>query len=179
MTNQMCLVLNSTYEPMNVAAWQRAVELIFAGKAEAVHNRAAQLRSAGGFVMPLPSIIRMLYYVRRKPKRVALTKKNVLLRDDYRCGYCDERGDRATMTVDHVVPRAAGGKSVWENLVAACADCNGRKRDRTPQQARMPLAHQPREPRFIPFVVVRRHTADDEWAKYLGLWSVNIEERLK
>ncbi len=133
------LVLNSSYEPMNVAAWQRAVELIFSGKAEAIHNTARLLRSSGGFAMPLPSVIRMLYYVRRKPKRVALTKKNVLLRDDYRCGYCARRGERATMTVDHVIPRAAGGKSSWENLVAACSDCNGRKRDRTPVQARMPL----------------------------------------
>jgi 5-methylcytosine-specific restriction endonuclease McrA len=173
------LVLNSTYEPMSVATWQRAVELIFGGKAEAIHNRGEQLRSAGGFAMPLPSIIRMLYYVRRKPKRVALTKKNVLLRDDYRCGYCAMRGDRATMTVDHVVPRAAGGRSVWENLVAACPDCNGRKRDPTPEQARMPLLKRPTEPRFIPFVVVRRHTAEEEWSKYLGLWSVSIEERLE
>jgi 5-methylcytosine-specific restriction endonuclease McrA len=172
------LVLNSTYEPMNVAAWQRAVELIFAGKAEAIHNTAKQLRSAGGFAIPMPSIIRMLYFVRRKPKRVALTKKNVLLRDDYRCGYCGERSERATMTVDHVVPRAAGGKSVWANLVAACATCNGRKRDRTPEQARMPLRRRLGEPRFIPFVIVRRHTSDEEWVKYLSLWSVSIEERV-
>ena len=173
-----CLVLNSTYEPMNVAAWQRAVELIFAGKAEAIHNTARQLRSAGGFAIPFPSIIRMLYYVRRKPKRVALTKKNVLLRDNYKCGYCGRPGDRAAMTVDHVVPRAAGGKSSWENLVSACGDCNGRKRDRTPEQARMPLLRKPHEPRTIPFLIVRRHTADEEWAKYLGLWSVSIEERV-
>jgi 5-methylcytosine-specific restriction endonuclease McrA len=173
------LVLNSTYEAMNVATWQRAVELLFAGKAEAIHNTDRQLRSAGGFAIALPSIIRMLYFVRRKPKRVALTKKNVLLRDDYKCGYCGYRGDRATMTVDHVLPRAAGGKSTWENLVAACEDCNGRKRDRTPEQARMPLLRRPHEPRFIPFMVVRRHTADEEWAKYLGLWSVSIEERAR
>lgn len=157
------LVLNNNFEPMNVAAWQRAVELIFAGKAEAIHNTARKLRSAGGFAMPLPSIIRMLYFVKRKPKGVALTKRNVLLRDDYKCGYCGRNGDRDTMTVDHVLPRAAGGKSTWENLVAACTACNGRKRDRTPEQAGMPL---------------RRHTADAEWAKYLGLWSLSIEDRI-
>jgi 5-methylcytosine-specific restriction endonuclease McrA len=172
------LVLNSTYEALNLASWERAVELIFAGKAEAIHNRSKQLRSAGGFAMALPSIIRMLYYVRRKPKRVALTKRNVLLRDDFRCGYCNVAGSRETMTVDHVVPRAAGGKSSWENLVAACGDCNSRKRDRTPEQARMPLLRRPREPKFIPFVVVKRHTEDREWDKYLGLWSVRIEERI-
>jgi 5-methylcytosine-specific restriction endonuclease McrA len=172
------LVLNSTYEPMNVAAWQRAVELIFAGKAEAIHNTARKLHSAGGLAIPLPSIIRMLYFVKRKPKRVALTKKNVLLRDDYKCGYCGKVGERSTMTVDHIVPRAAGGKSAWDNLVAACAACNGRKGSRTPEQAAMPLRRLPREPRHIPFMVVRRHTADDEWFKYLGLWSLSLEDRI-
>jgi 5-methylcytosine-specific restriction endonuclease McrA len=173
------LVLNSTYEPMTVSAWQRAVELVFAGKAEIVHETGKQLRSAGGFAMPLPSVIRMLYYIRRKPKRVALTKKNVLLRDDYLCGYCGEQGDRDTMTVDHIVPVSHGGRSTWTNLASACAPCNGRKRDRTPEQARMPLRRKPFEPRFIPFVVVRRNTERDEWQKYLSLYSVSIEERVR
>ena len=122
------LVLNFDYSAMNIASWQRAVELIFGGKAEAVHNRDRQLRSAGGFAMPLPSVIRMLYYVRRKPKRVALTKKNVLLRDDYRCGYCGTLGDRATMTVDHVVPRAAGASAIARRSRRGCrcfASCEG------------------------------------------------------
>jgi 5-methylcytosine-specific restriction endonuclease McrA len=164
---------------MNVALWQRAVELIFAGKAEAIHNTERRLRSAGGFSMPLPSVIRMLYFVRRKPKRVALTKRNVLLRDDFKCGYCGMRGERATMTVDHIVPRATGGKSTWLNLVSASARCNGRKRDRTPAEAKMPLLRKPYEPRYIPFLTVRRHTEREEWAKYIGLWSISIDERVR
>jgi 5-methylcytosine-specific restriction endonuclease McrA len=81
------------------------------------------------------------------------------------------------MTVDHVVPRRQGGPSAWGNLISACSRCNGRKRDRTPAQAGMPLRRKPHEPRFIPFVVVRRNTRPDEWAKYLTLYSVSIEER--
>jgi 5-methylcytosine-specific restriction endonuclease McrA len=171
------LVLNSTYEPLNVATLARAVRLVFAGKAEVVHDRGT-LRSAE-LVIPLPTVVRMLYYIARGRKRVSLTKKNVLLRDDYTCGYCSQRGDRATMTVDHVVPRSQGGRSTWVNLVAACASCNGRKRDRTPEQARMPIQKRPHEPRFIPFVVVRRNTDRDEWQKYLSLYSVSIEERVR
>ncbi len=170
------LVLNSTYEPLNVASIARAVRLVFAGKAEVLHDQGRL--ASPSIVIPLPSIVRMLYFIRRGRKRVALTKKNVLLRDDYRCGYCGRRGDRATTTVDHVVPRCQGGASSWENLVASCTDCNGRKRDRTPEQARMPLRRKPHEPRFIPFIVIRRNTAHEEWDKYLALYSISIEERV-
>ncbi len=171
------LVLNSSYEPLSVTLWQRAVELIYSGKAEAVHNTSRRLRSAGGFEIPLPSVIRILYYVRRRAKRVALTKKNVLLRDDYLCQYCGVRGDSATMTVDHVVAKSVGGPSSWDNLVAACTHCNNRKGNRTAAQAGMTLRRKPKEPRHIPFLVVRRHTENDEWWKYLALYSVSIEER--
>ena len=171
------LVLNLSYEPLNTTNIARAVRLVFAGKAEVLHANGS-LRSETR-VLPLPSIIRMLYFVLRGHKRVPLTKKNVLLRDEYRCGYCGDLGDRATMTVDHVTPRCQGGRSTWENLVAACSRCNGRKGSRTPEQARMPLRRRPHEPRFIPFLVVRRHTDADEWQKYLSLYSIGIEERVE
>lgn len=119
----------------------------------------------------------MLYYISRGRKRVALTKKNVLLRDDYTCAYCGCRGGRE-MTVDHVVPKSRGGASTWENLVASCSVCNGRKRDRTPKDAGMPLRRKPREPRYIPWLVIRRNTAPDEWLSYLTLYSIGIEERV-
>src|SRR5580692_8821175 len=98
------LVLNFTYEAMNITSFQRAVKLIFAGKAEIVHYRDRVIASTT-FEMRLPSIIRMLYYIRRPMQKVALTKKNVLLRDDYTCQYCNVRGERL-MTVDHVHPRS-------------------------------------------------------------------------
>jgi 5-methylcytosine-specific restriction endonuclease McrA len=170
------LLLNFTYEPLGIVDLQRAVRLLFARKAEVVHAHGREVRSAT-FAFPMPSVVRMLYYIRRTRKRVALTKKNVLLRDGYVCAYCGDRGSR-DMTVDHVVPSSRGGRSTWENLVACCATCNARKRDRTPDDARMPLRIRPREPRFIPWVVVRRHTAPDEWGKYLALYSVGIEDGL-
>lgn len=170
------LLLNFTYEPLGVLDVARAVRLLFARKVEVVHRGERVLRTTS-VEFPLPSVVRLLYYVRRVRKRVALTKKNVLLRDDYVCAYCTSRGG-GDMTVDHVVPRSRGGRSAWENLVACCSACNARKRDRTPQEARMPLRRPPREPRFIPWVVVRRNTAPDEWAKYLSLYSVGIEERI-
>jgi 5-methylcytosine-specific restriction endonuclease McrA len=169
------LLLNFSYEPLAVVDLQRAVRLLFARKAEVVHASDREIRSAA-LTFPLPSVLRMLYYIRRTRKRVALTKKNVLLRDGYVCAYCGDRAGR-DMTVDHVVPSSRGGSSTWENLVACCTTCNARKRDRTPDEARMPLKRRPREPNFIPWIVVRRHTAPDEWVKYLALYSVGIEER--
>ena len=168
------LVLNSTYEPLNVTRVARAVRLVYAGKAEVVHGRG-KLASAT-LVFPLPSVIRMLYYITRGRQRVALTKKNVLLRDDYRCAYCGRSIDNCSATVDHVRPISQRGMDLT-NLVAACLECNGRKGCRTPEDARMPLRIKPAEPRFIPFVVIKRHTAGDEWARYLGFYSISITEQ--
>jgi 5-methylcytosine-specific restriction endonuclease McrA len=170
------LVLNCTYEALGIVELRRAVRLVFAGKAEVLHADEGELRSTS-IVIRLPSIVRMLYFINRRRPRVALTKKNVLLRDEYRCAYCGAKGDRA-MTVDHVLPSSRGGRSAWENLVACCAACNNRKRDRTPEEAGMPLRVKPREPRHIPYVVIKRHTAADEWLKYLALYNVRIEHRI-
>lgn len=170
------LLLNFTYEPLGVVSLQRAVRLLFARKAEVVHDRDRALRSAT-LEFPLPSVVRLLYYVARKRKSVPLTKKNVLLRDDYKCAYCLKPGG-SEMTVDHVMPRSRGGPSSWTNLVACCARCNGRKRDRTPDEAGMPLKKKPRVPHFIPWVVVRRHTMPTEWINYLMIYNVSIEDRV-
>ncbi|MBV8579339.1 MAG: HNH endonuclease [Candidatus Eremiobacteraeota bacterium] len=170
------LLLNFTYEPLGIVDLARAVRMLFARKVEIVHRGDREIRTTS-VAFPLPSVVRLLYFVKRHRKKVALTKKNVLLRDKYTCAYCGTHSGRE-MTVDHVIPRSRGGRSVWENLVASCSTCNARKGDRTPDEARMPLRRVPREPRFIPWVVVRRHTAPDEWVKYLALYSVGIEERV-
>jgi 5-methylcytosine-specific restriction endonuclease McrA len=170
------LVLNFSYEPLGVTDLKRAVRLLFARKAEVVHA-GGELRSVTS-AFPLPSIVRMLYYIKRHRKTVALTKKNVLLRDDYVCGYCSSRGGLSSMTVDHILPKSRGGRSSWTNLIACCSPCNTRKNNRTPDEARMPLRKTPREPRFIPWIVVKRNTHPTEWTKYLTLYSVGIEERV-
>jgi 5-methylcytosine-specific restriction endonuclease McrA len=169
------LVLNFTYEALNITSFQRAVKLIFSGKAELVHGRARILASPS-FEMRMPSIIRMLYYIRRPMQRVALTKKNILLRDDYTCQYCGLKGERL-MTVDHVAPRSKGGASTWENLVCACMRCNNRKNNRSPEHANMSLRRKPRMPKYIPWIQVKRNTLPDEWHKFLFLWNVSIEEK--
>jgi 5-methylcytosine-specific restriction endonuclease McrA len=170
-----CLLLNFSYEPLGVVSLRRAVRLLFCGKAELVHGTGNSWHSEKA-AFPLPSVVRLLYYVMRKRKHVPLTKKNVLLRDQYRCGYCLQRSS-ASMSVDHVIPKSRGGTSEWMNLVACCTPCNSRKFDRSPAEAGMPLRVKLRVPQFIPWVVVRKHTMPGEWGKYLSLYGVAIEER--
>ncbi len=171
------LVLNFTYEALNITSFQRAVKLIFSGKAEIVSDRERLLCSPT-LAMRMPSIIRMLYYIRRPMQRVALTKKNILLRDDHTCQYCGLRGERM-MTVDHVIPRSKGGPSTWENLVCACMRCNNRKNNRSPDHANMSLRRKPRTPKYIPWIQIKRNTLPNEWHKFLFLWNVSIEDRVE
>ena len=170
------LVLNFTYEALNITNFQRAVKLIFSGKAEVVHRHDRVLCSPS-YEMKMPSIIRMLYYIKRPMQKVALTKKNILLRDDYTCQYCGVRRERL-MTVDHVHPKSKGGPSTWENLVCACMYCNNRKNNRTPEHANMALKRKPKQPKYIPWIQIKRNTLPGEWHKFLFLYNVSIDERV-
>ncbi|MDQ2679840.1 MAG: HNH endonuclease [Candidatus Eremiobacteraeota bacterium] len=171
------LVLNFTYEALNITNFQRAVKLLFSGKAEIVHGADRMLVSPS-FEMRMPSIIRMLYYIKRPMQRVALTKKNILIRDDHMCQYCGVRNDKL-MTVDHIIPKSKGGPSTWENLVCACMLCNNRKNNRSPEHANMKLRRKPKQPKYIPWIQVKRNTLPDEWYKFLFLYNVSIEERVE
>lgn len=169
------LLLNFTYEPLKAIDVQRAVKLLFKRKAEIVDAAPASWKSMA-MAFPIPKVIRMLYYINRSRQTVPLTKKNVMLRDDHRCGYCGVRGVK--MNVDHIVPSSRGGPSTWTNLITSCTTCNSRKRNRTPEEAGMPLLKKPRQPHYIPWVVIKRNTVPEEWAKYLTLYNVSIEERV-
>ena len=167
------LVLNVSYEYLNVATIERAVKLLYKGKAEVVESIDDREIGTSRIRMRVPSIIRMLYYIVRPHREVAMTKKNVLLRDDHTCQYCGRPGD----TIDHVHPRSRGGSSSWENCVCACSTCNTRKNSRTPEEANMKLTRRPRKPAFIPWILVKRDASRVGWAKYL-FWHLSIEEAM-
>ena len=122
------LVLNATYEPINVCTVRRAVVLLLKEKAEMIERAEWELHSANA-TMARPMVIRLVSYVRipRDTHRRKITRRAVFARDDWTCQYC---GARSNLTVDHVVPRSKGGPSSWENIVASCAPCNRRKGDR-------------------------------------------------
>ena len=118
------LVLNATYEPINVCTVRRAVVLLLKDKAEMIERAEWSLHSATS-TMARPVVIRLVSYVRipRDTHRRKITRRAVFARDDWTCQYC---GSRSNLTVDHVVPRSKGGPSSWENIVASCAPCNRR-----------------------------------------------------
>jgi 5-methylcytosine-specific restriction endonuclease McrA len=164
--NAPVLVLNQNYEPLNVCRVRRAVVLLYYGKAELLENGRGELYSVSDSV-PIPSVIRLVYQVKRPRHTRRLTKYEVLERDHHTCQYCGKQVKM--LTIDHVVPRRLGGEHVWENVVTACTACNCRKAGRTPAEAKMKLLSQPVAPRDdgsipIPSHTLRQHT---EWGKYL------------
>ena len=166
MQNIPVLVLNQNYEPLNVCSARRAVLLVLSRKAEVLETANRVLRSPSVSV-GCPSVIRLHYAVRRPHSRVALSRREVFVRDGYTCQYCGKH--TRDLTLDHVIPRSLGGRDTWDNLVSACAQCNHRKGNRTPEQARMRLVRPPREPSANPYRLAYRLavTPPQEWLLYL------------
>lgn len=157
------LVLNASYEVLNVTRWQRALCLIFSGKAELLESHEHLIRTADA-AFEMPSVIRLVYYVKKPRTEVPFSRANVLMRDRYACQYCDTIGVSATLTLDHVTPRSMGGETCWENIVTACRECNSRKGNRTPEKAGMSLKKKPRAPHFTPSLQIHFH---EDWEKYI------------
>jgi 5-methylcytosine-specific restriction endonuclease McrA len=162
------LVLNATFEPINITAVRRAMVLMIKGVAQAEEINHMQVHSVSR-VLPVPSVIRLLAYRHIPQQPRALSRKNILLRDRNTCQFCSRILPASELTLDHVVPRSRGGRSSWENLVACCYQCNNVKGDRTPEEAGFALARRPR-----PFTL---HTSrqlmrlignkEEKWRKYL------------
>jgi 5-methylcytosine-specific restriction endonuclease McrA len=163
--NHNVLVLNQNYEPLSVCSARRAIVLLFLGKAEMIETYdGARIKSISKS-FPLPSVVRLDRFIRAPRKRILLTRKNVLIRDGYVCGYCGS--SKGPMTVDHIIPKNMGGSDSWENLVCACERCNNKKGDRTPAQAGMSLLRKPARPNHITYIQRFVGVADNRWKPYL------------
>ncbi len=161
------LVLNATYEPLSVVSIKRAVVLLLKEKAELLEAAETTLR-ARGIAMPVPLVIRMVYYVRiPRSMTLPLSRRTIMARDQYTCQYCGATPLRAELTLDHVLPRSRGGRTEWENVVVACRYCNQKKGNRTPKEAQMNLARQPRRPRYIALALLGENNQREVWNKYL------------
>ncbi len=159
------LVLNATYEPINVCTVRRAVVLLLKDKAEIIERAELELHSATT-TLARPVVIRLISYVRipRDTHRRKITRRAVFARDEWTCQYC---GARSNLTVDHVIPRSKGGSSNWENIVASCAPCNRRKGDLLLRQVGMQLTRPPRTPSPTVFIHVASPTIPVAWQQYL------------
>jgi 5-methylcytosine-specific restriction endonuclease McrA len=164
---QRVLVLNATYEPLSIVSVQRAVVLLLKEKAELVEAAAERLH-ASRTSLPVPLVIRLVYFVRvPHPVVLAPTRRSVVARDNYTCQYCGDTPGRGLLTLDHIVPRSKGGQTSWENVVAACRTCNMRKGDRTPEEAGMALRKKPGRPHYIAFLLLSEAGPKDVWKKYV------------
>jgi len=166
--NSPVLVLNGNYEPLNVCTTKRAIILLMNKKAVALENGRGLIRTVSA-AYERPSVIRLAYVVRRPRPRARLSKREILRRDGYRCQYCGR--ETSNLTLDHVIPRNRGGRHRWDNLVAACPQCNRRKGGRTLAEARMRLLQEPREPRPTAYYLFGGYLRENqEWGKYIEGW---------
>ncbi|MGD1909192.1 MAG: HNH endonuclease [Leptolyngbyaceae cyanobacterium] len=158
------LVLNASYEPLNITSWRRAVVLLIKGKAEQLEHNGKLICAD----FPFPTVIRLRHYVRVPYKEIPLTRRNILQRDSHTCQYCGYSGDG--LTLDHVLPRSRRGGDTWENMVTACVRCNVKKGNRTPREANMLLRNPPRRPHSSLYFELTRqvHSGNHaEWGKYV------------
>jgi 5-methylcytosine-specific restriction endonuclease McrA len=184
--NSKCLVLNADYSPLCVIGWKRAliwslkhsddpligVEVIDFYKNDFItgtNNRK----------FPIPAVVKTVQYFRLHDQRVNFSRKNIFIRDDYTCQYCNLKKDINELTYDHVIPKSKwtndlGTPTNWTNIVTACVSCNRKKGNRTPKQANMPLKNNPAIPvknaKYLPlthYLLRIRSDIPQEWTIYL------------
>jgi 5-methylcytosine-specific restriction endonuclease McrA len=164
------LVLNANYSPMTVCTAKRAITLHFLDKIDVLSNYDDKINSPS-ISLELPSVIKIKTYIKNNNMSVEISRKNILARDGYKCQYCGKQSN--ALTVDHVVPKFKNGLDTWDNLVAACKNCNQLKGDKTPEEARMPLLNKPKRPNRIHYFqrLVKKKQAD--WRPYLFMEPLN------
>ena len=159
------LVLNASYEPLNITPWRRAMVMMIKGKAESLEQDTSREIRRGTH---LPTVIRLRQYVHVPFRQLPLTRRNLFQRDHQTCQYCGSRDQ--PLSIDHVVPRSRGGSDTWENVTTACLSCNVRKGNRTPKEASMPLHRAPHRPLSSFSFEASRHIHSgrhSEWSKYV------------
>lgn len=196
MLNSSVLVLNRSYLPIHVTSVRRAFSLLYQGIARAVDAQyqtfdfdewrqlavardAEAIGTAAGRIR-VPRVIVLVVFDRLPKRHVRFSRINLMARDNFQCQYCGVKPSRGELNLDHVVPRALGGRSTWENVVTSCVDCNRRKGGSTPRQARMKLRSRPERPRWTPLMnLMLSSLRYEEWKPFLNVvdasyWNVEL-----
>ena len=188
------LVLNRNWQPVGVARVAKALTKVWNDTARIVDPADyqqytwedwSQLRPADGdlfiqarrFRLRVPEVVTLTKYDRLPTNAVTFSRRNVFKRDRFTCQYCGAQPGSEELTIDHVTPRAQGGTSMWTNCVLACIDCNARKADRAPEQARMPLRSQPNRPMWRPLYAARG-VRIESWSRFVSesYWNVELQD---
>jgi len=193
--NRPTLVLNRNWQPVGVATVAKSLVKVWNDTARIVDPvdyqqyawsdwAALTPRESEPFIrtgrlsrLRVPEVVTLTNYDRVPINAVTFSRRNVFKRDRFTCQYCGRQPGGEELTIDHVVPRAQGGTSSWENCVLACVECNTRKADRTPKQARMQLRSEPRRPMWKPLFATFGARIDS-WSKFVSeaYWNVELEE---
>ncbi|HOJ59329.1 MAG TPA: HNH endonuclease [bacterium] len=162
------LVLNSSYEAINICTARRAIVMLLTGKADVVENAPHRVR-ASSLQMPLPEVIRIRRFIKLPYRPIPFCRKNIMLRDAYSCQYCGEQLPSDELTLDHVIPLSRGGKDTWNNVVTACKRCNHKKGNNFIEEIGMTLVSPPRKPTLPTFLHLVRLMGEkrEVWRKYL------------
>ncbi len=172
------LVLNADYQPLSyyplsVWPWQGALKAVILDRVSIVAEYDRVVRSPS-VEMRLPSVVCLREYI-RPASHPAFTRFNLFLRDEFRCQYCGTGGE---MTFDHILPRSRGGRTEWENVVAACSRCNLRKGNKTVREARVRLNRRPFRPTAYQLKEIGRKFPPNflhkSWADFL-YWDVELD----
>ena len=152
-----CVLLNADYSFLNVVDWKRAMCLLSKQKVEVLKYSEKIVRTGEGLIMKIPAVMKLIKFIRTIYRtRVPFSKKNLFIRDGYRCAYCGVKTER--LTIDHIVPKSRGGEASFENCVAACKPCNNKKGKRTPNEAKMYLKVKTYQPTISEFLRLRVKT---------------------
>lgn len=168
------LLLNATFEPLRIISWKKAITLLFLGKVEVIEEYDREIRSVS-FTIKLPSVVKLIKYIKYRKKGVKFSRQNIYARDNYTCQYCGRRFDSHELTLDHVVPKWKGGQTRWENIVTCCIECNRKKGGRLPKEAGLKLIRKPHKPDHVYALKItfRLNSAPESWRDYL-YWNVEL-----
>ncbi len=160
------LILNQDFSAIALCSVNKAFVLVYLKKAETVSKAKEAFLRTINHTYPVPSVIRLQNYVRVPYHGIALSRHNIMRRDDYSCQYCGAVKD---LTLDHLLPRSRGGETSWLNLVTACMRCNTRKGNRTPEEAGLKLHRKPIKPSLQYFLKMHVNAYNQDWGTYLGI----------
>ena len=155
--NASCIVLNGDFTYLCTVSWKRAINLVLSGKVKVLKYSDRVIKCVEK-VIKAPAVVALIKIVRMVYRqKVPYSKKNVLVRDQYKCAYCGLKSK--ALTIDHVIPRSKGGRTDFENCVACCKSCNDLKAARTPREASMVLKKRPFQPTISEFMRMKLKTS--------------------
>ena len=173
---EQVLLLNATFEPLKVINWKRAIRLLTLGKVEVLEEYDREIHAVT-FAIKLPSVLRLLRFVKYRKRDIKFSRLNIYARDGFRCQYCGKKFESQNLSFDHVVPKRYGGKTEWNNIVTSCCRCNRIKGGRTLKEAGLKLLRKAVKPDWVPFIMITIgvRSVPEDWRNYL-YWNIELTD---